>query len=49
MLANFSTIIIKDFNINMLANTLESITLQYYMNKHFFLNYTKSKTPITHK
>jgi hypothetical protein len=34
MLANFSTIVIKDFNINMLANTLESIILQYYMNKH---------------
>ncbi len=45
MLAKFSTIIMKDFNINMLANTLESIMLQYYMNKYSLKIYTKSKTP----
>jgi hypothetical protein len=30
------TIIIKDFNINMLTNIIESITLQNYMNTHGF-------------
>lgn len=49
MLANFSTTIIKEFNINMLANTLESITLQYYMNKHFLEIILKVKPMITHK
>jgi hypothetical protein len=31
---NCPTIIIKDFNINMLTNTIESITLQNYMKTH---------------
>jgi hypothetical protein len=29
----------------MLANTFESMTLQYYMSKHFLKKFTKSKTP----
>ncbi len=33
---NCPTIIIGDFNINMLTNTIESITLQTYMNTHNF-------------
>jgi hypothetical protein len=49
MLANFSTIIIKDFNIKMLTNTLELITLQYYMNNQFKNIYTNVKPLITHK
>jgi hypothetical protein len=35
-LINCPTIIIRDFNINMLTNTIESITLQTYMNTHHF-------------
>jgi hypothetical protein len=33
---NYPTIIIRDFSINMLTNTIESITLQNYMNTHGF-------------
>ncbi len=33
---NYPTIIIGDFNINMFTNTIESITLQNYMNTHNF-------------
>ncbi len=33
---NYPTTIIEDFNINMLTNAIESITLQNYMNTHGF-------------
>jgi hypothetical protein len=33
---NCPTIIIRDFNINRLGNTIESITLQNYMKAHGF-------------
>jgi hypothetical protein len=40
------SIIIKDFNINMLTNTIESITLQNYMNTHgFHITFIENTTP----
>jgi hypothetical protein len=40
---NCPTIIIGDFNINMLTNTIESITLQNYMKTHsFHITFIKS-------
>jgi hypothetical protein len=43
---NCPTIIIGDFNINMLTNTIESITLQNYMNTHgFHITFIESTTP----
>jgi hypothetical protein len=40
------TIIIREFNINILTNTIESITLQNYMNTHgFHITFIKNKTP----
>jgi hypothetical protein len=36
ILTNCPTIIIEDFNINMLTNTIESSTLKKYMNTHNF-------------
>jgi endonuclease/exonuclease/phosphatase family metal-dependent hydrolase len=50
---NYPTIIIGDFNINMLTNTIESITLQNYMNTHnfhitFIQSITCNNTQIDH-
>jgi hypothetical protein len=50
---NFPTIIIGDFNINMLTNKIESITLQKYMNTHgfhitFIASTTSNNTKIDH-
>jgi hypothetical protein len=43
---NCPTIIIKDFNNNILTNTIESITLQNYMNTHgFHITFIESTTP----
>jgi hypothetical protein len=43
---NCPTIIIDDFNINMLMNTIESITLQNNMNSHdFHITFIQSTTP----
>ncbi len=43
---NCPTIIIGDFNINMLTNTIESITLQNYMNTHdFHIIFIQNTTP----
>jgi endonuclease/exonuclease/phosphatase family metal-dependent hydrolase len=43
---NYPTIIIGDFNINMLTNTIESITLQNYINTHgFHITFIASTTP----
>jgi hypothetical protein len=42
---NCQTIIIGDFNINMLTNTIESITLQNYMKTHsFHITFIESTT-----
>jgi hypothetical protein len=50
---NYPTIIIGDFNISMLTNTIESITLQNYMNTHnfhitFIQSITFNNTQINH-
>jgi hypothetical protein len=43
---NYPTIIVADFNINMLTYTIESITLQNYMNTHgFHIAFIASTTP----
>jgi hypothetical protein len=43
---NCPTIIIRDFNINILTNTIESITLQNYMNTHgFHITFIEITTP----
>jgi hypothetical protein len=43
---NYPIIIIRDFNINMLTNTIESITLQNYMNTHgFHITFIENTTP----
>jgi len=43
---NCPTIIIRDFNNNILTNTIESITLQNYMNTHgFHITFRESITP----
>jgi hypothetical protein len=42
---NYPTIIIGDFNINMLTNTIKSITLQNYMKTHsFHITFIESTT-----
>ncbi len=51
---NYPSIIIGDFNINMLSNTIESITLQNYMNTHnfhitFIQSITSNNTQIDHR
>jgi hypothetical protein len=46
ILTNCPTIIIEDFNINMLTNTIESSTLKNYMNIHnFHITVIESRTP----
>jgi hypothetical protein len=45
ILTNCPTIIIRDFSINMLTNTIEPITLQSYMNTHgFHITFIESTT-----
>jgi hypothetical protein len=46
ILTNYPTIIIKDFNINMLTNIIESIILKTYMNTdNFHITFIKNTTP----